>query len=138
MYCVAEDRTQSVWRRIAGRALMWSGFASGVALTILLGYIAFMVHGHGRSLMLLMVGVNLLMLTPWQWRALPAWLYAGLAVARGFHWAVNLMFGSLGLLLLVHAGAPRRALAFGIVSMMFVLWAAAARRLTRHGAVAQD
>lgn len=120
--------------RLARRALLWAGFGSGVALTAVLAFITPLTHGHGRVLMLVMLIVNIAMLTPWNWRTLPQSLCAFLAVLRGFHWVINLVFGLLGLLLLTHASSPRRALAYAALSLMFVLWAAAARRLTQSGA----
>jgi len=137
MQCVSDKYAQSLPGRIAGRAVKWSGLGSGLVLTAVLAYIGVTMQGHGRSLLAVMVAANLLMLAFGAWRAFPVWLRAGLSVARGFHWTVNLMFGCLALVLLFHASSPKRALTLGIVSMMFVLWAAAARRLTQgHDQVA--
>ncbi len=121
--------------KIAHRLLLWSGLASGITLTLVLAFLARSTGTNARGLILLMVAVNIIMLVPWRWQSMPQWLYAPMAVARGFHWIVNLMFGGFGLLLLTHAGAPRRAIAFAVLSLMFVLWAAAARRFTHRDPV---
>lgn len=130
----AVDGSRSALARLARRSLLWSGFASGIALTALMAYVASLTHGHGRVLLVVLLAVNIVMLTPWNWRTAPHWLCAALAVARGFHWAVHLVFAMLGLILLTHASSPRRALAFATMSLMFAAWAAAARLLTRDGA----
>lgn len=127
---VAADNTRILFGRIARSVWLGLGVACGIALTALLGAAAYHSHDQHRSFVYVIIAINILMLVPWQWRKLPEWLYASLAVARGFHWAINLGFAALGMLLLFHAHAPRRALAFAIVSVMFVLWAGAARRLT--------
>jgi hypothetical protein len=132
MSSLAEMWEHSRVHKIAHRLLLWSGMASGLTLTLVLAFMARSTGEHTRGLILLMVLVNILMMVPWQWKSMPQWLYAPMAIARGFHWIVNLMFGCFGLLLLAHAGAPRRAIAFGVLSMMFVLWAAAARRLSHR------
>ena len=116
------------------RGLVWSGFGSGVALTALLAFIVPLVHGQSRAMLLIMLAVNVVMLLPWNWRTLPRPVCACLAILRGFHWAVNVVFGFVGLLLLPHAATPRRALAYAALSLMFVLWAAAGRRLSADGA----
>lgn len=131
---VAADGSQSlVWRALVLRAaksvLLWGGLASGVVLTVLTAA-AWFAPGRGHAVFAVLIILNILMLIPWVWRALPNWLYATLAVVRGFHWAVNIGLASLGLLMLLHASAPRRALAFAVVSMMFLLWASAARKVT--------
>ena len=130
----AGNGIQPLAARIVGKAMLWSGIASGIALTAMQAYVAQFARAEGRTLLLVMIVVNIAMLTPWNWRTLPGWLVTGLSVARGFHWVLNLMFGALGLLLLAHAGTQRRAMAFAALSLMFVLWAAAARRLTKDGA----
>jgi len=135
---VATDNKRTLLGRIARSAWIGMGVACGIALTGLMGAAVWYSHGHGRSFIAVIVAINLLMLVPWQWRKLPKWLHASLAVARGFHWAVNLGFAMLGILMLFHAHAPRQALAFAIVSAMFVLWAGAARRLTQPVHSRQD
>ena len=114
-------------------ALLAGGLASGVALTVLLSVVAYYAQGHNRALVLILIVGNLFVMVPWHLRTMPQWFDAGLAIARGFHWIVNLIFASLGLLLLSHAGQPKRALAFGTLALMFVLWARTARWLTYRG-----
>jgi hypothetical protein len=132
---MCETWNKSAAHKLAHRALLWSGLASGIALTLVLAFLARSTQANTRGLILLMVAVNIVMLIPWKWQSLPQWAHAPLAIARGFHWIVNLMFGGFGLLLLAHAGAPRRAVAFGVLALMFVLWAAAARRLTHRAGI---
>ncbi len=132
MSSFADSWKSSIAHKIAHKALLWGGMASGVALTLALVFVARSAGAHTRGLILAMVAINIVMLVPWSFRTMPHWLYAALAIARGFHWVVNLMFACFGLLLLAHAGEPRRAVAFGILSLMFVMWAAAARRLTHR------
>ena len=132
MSSIAETWKTSFAHKVAHKALLWGGMASGVALTLALAFVARSTGAHTRGLILAMVAINIVMLVPWSFRTMPQWLYAGLAIARGFHWVVNLMFAGFGLLLLAHAGEPHRAVAFGVLSLMFVMWAAAARRLTHR------
>ena len=122
---------QSWVELLARQALFAIGLVSGVALTVTLTVLAWRTPHNGRVIMIVMIVMNLFMLMPAVWRALPGWLHTGLAVARGLHWVINLAFAGLGLLLLMHAQSPRRALALMALSLMFVLWAAAARRLTQ-------
>ena len=138
MTSMVQAWNDSTAHKVAHKLLLWSGMASGIALTLVLAFMARSTGANARGLILLMVGVNIIMLVPWKWQSMPQWLYAPMAIARGFHWIVNLMFGGFGLLLLAHAGAPRRAIAFGVLSLMFVLWAAAARRFTHRDAVQEQ
>lgn len=132
MSTIAETWKTSFAHKIARKVLLWSGMGSGVAITVALAFMARSTASHTRGLIFAMIAINIVMLIPWSLRTMPQWLYAALAIARGFHWVVNLMFACFGLLLLAHAGAPRNAVAFGVLSLMFALWAAAARRLTHR------
>jgi hypothetical protein len=129
---IAETWKTSTTHKIAHKALVWGGMASGIAITMALMFVSRSAPGNTRGLIFAMVAINIVMLIPWSFKSMPQWLYASLAIARGFHWVVNLMFACFGLLLLAHAGEPRRAIAFGLLSLMFVMWAAAARRLTHR------
>ena len=133
MDCVKSARPASGSGKVIQKVMLYSGFASGIVLTVMLGAVAWLAPGHYRPLLLVMIVGNIFMMVPWHRWTMPQWFNAGLAIARGFHWVVNLIFASLGLLLLTHAGHPKRALAFGALALMFVLWAGAARRLTYRG-----
>jgi FtsH-binding integral membrane protein len=128
----AQTWKTSFAHKVAHKALIWSGMASGIAITLALAFIARTAAVHTGGLIYAMIAVNIVMLVPWSFRTMPEWLYGGLAMARGFHWIVNLMFAGFGLLLLAHAHELRSAIAFGGLSIMFALWAAAARRLTHR------
>lgn len=132
---IVDNPTGYSIRKLARKALLWSGLGSGIALTLVFAFLARSTHANTRGLIFIMIAINLAMLVPWKWQSLPQWLHAPFGIARGFHWVINLMFGCFGLLLLTHAGQPKRAVAFGVLSLMFVLWAAAARRLTRRDPV---
>ena len=137
MSFVDEAKVPGKARRLAHKVLMWSGIASGVALTLMLSSIAVLTQGHHRGLVVVMILANIVMMVPWQRWPMPQWFDSALAVGRGFHWFVNLVFATLGLLLLAHAGHPKHALAFATLAAMFVLWAATARRLTHRETPAQ-
>jgi hypothetical protein len=129
---IAETWKTSIAHKVAHKLLVGSGMASGIALTLALAFVARSAPLHTGGLIYAMITVNIIMLIPWSFRTMPQWLYATLAIARGFHWIVNLMFAGFGLLLLAHAAELRSALAFGLLSFMFAVWAAAARRLTHR------
>lgn len=132
MRSFAEFWETSLTHRVAHRGLMWLGLACGVTLTAVLAFLAHSAGANARVLIVAMIATNVVMIVPWNWSALPRWASTGIAIARGFHWIVNLMFAFFGLIMLMHADDPRRAIAFGVLSMMFALWAAAARRLTHR------
>ncbi len=134
MSSIAETWKTSFAHKVAHKALVLGGMASGIAITLALAFVAGSAPAHTGGLIYAMIAVNIVMLVPWSFRTMPQWLYASLAIARGFHWIVNLMFAGFGLLLLAHSNELRNAIAFGMLSFMFALWAAAARRLTHRDA----
>ena len=130
MDCVASAKEPGRVRQFLHQGFVFCGLVCGLTLTCTMAYAALFARTPCRSLLIVMIAANLLMMVPWHLLPMPQWFEAGLAIARGFHWVVNLMFASFGLFLLTHAGQPRRAMEFGAIALMFALWAAAARRIT--------
>ena len=102
----------------------------GVVLTGLLIVVAVLAQGSHWGLVIAMVVANIFMMVPWHVWPMPRWFEALLAIARGFHWIVNILSALLGVVLLTHTGHPKPAMVLASLAIMFTLWASAARRLT--------
>ena len=117
--------------RIRNAALGGAGLLSGVVLTALEASEFAAANAPERAVLLALIVINLAAFAGLASRSRLATLRLGAGPLRAAHWLANIAFSGVCALLLIHAADPRRAALFGALALMFALWAAAVRRISR-------